>query len=52
MEVKFNDVSFSYGDNKVFDKFFCNINSGVISAIIGSNGSGKSPILDLIDGLF
>jgi len=51
MEVKFNDVSFSYGDNKVFDKFFCNINSGVISAIIGSNGSGKSTILDLIDGL-
>lgn len=51
MEVSFNDVSFSYSDNKVFDGFFCNIGSGVISAVIGANGSGKSTMLDLIDGL-
>ena len=51
MEVKFNDVSFSYGDNVIFDKFTCSINSGLISCIIGASGSGKSTMLDLIDGL-
>ena len=51
MEVKFNDVSFSYGDNKIFSNFSCSINSGLISGIIGASGSGKSTMLDLIDGL-
>jgi len=51
MEVKFSDVSFSYGDNVVFDKFSCFIKSGLISGIIGASGSGKSTMLDLIDGL-
>ena len=51
MEVKFNNVSFSYGDNVIFDKFNCFINSGLISGIIGASGSGKSTMLDLIDGL-
>ena len=51
MEVKFNGVSFSYGKNVIFDKLTCSISSGLISAIIGSSGSGKSTMLDLIDGL-
>lgn len=51
MEVKFDDVTFSYGSNIVFDKFSCCFNSNMISAIIGSNGSGKSTLLDLLDGL-
>ena len=51
MEVKFDNVSFSYGDNVVFDGFTCSINSGLISGIIGASGSGKSTMLDLIDGL-
>ena len=51
MEVKFNDVSFSYGDNVVFDRFTCFIKSGLISGVIGASGSGKSTMLDLIDGL-
>lgn len=51
MEVKFNDVSFSYGDNKIFSNFSCSIKSGLISGIIGASGSGKSTMLDLIDGL-
>lgn len=51
MEIRFNDVSFSYGNNVVFDKFSCCINSGLISGVIGASGSGKSTMLDLIDGL-
>lgn len=51
MEVSFNNVSFSYGSNKVISNFSCNIKSGLISAIIGASGCGKSTMLDLIDGL-
>lgn len=51
MEISFKDVSFSYGDNVVFDNFSCIINSNIISAIVGASGSGKSTLLDLIDGL-
>ena len=51
MEVKFKNVSFSYGDNVVFSNFSCVIKSNKISAIIGASGSGKSTMLDLIDGL-
>ena len=51
MEIRFNDVSFSYDDNVIFNNFSCCINSGLISAIIGASGSGKSTMLDLIDGL-
>lgn len=51
MEVKVNNISFSYGENKVFDDFSCFINNNLISAIIGASGSGKSTLLDLIDGL-
>lgn len=51
MEINFNDVSFSYGDKVIFDKFSCNISSNMISAIIGASGSGKSTMLDLLDGL-
>lgn len=51
MEVVFNDVSFSYDNNKVFDKFSCCLSSGIINAVIGATGTGKSTMLDLIDGL-
>ena len=51
MEVKFKNVSFSYGDNVVFSNFSCVIKSNKISAIIGASGSGKSTMLDLLDGL-
>ncbi len=51
MEIKLKNVSFSYGDNVVFNNFSCIIKSGVISAVIGKSGSGKSTMFDLIDGL-
>jgi energy-coupling factor transport system ATP-binding protein len=51
MEIMFNDVSFSYVDNNIFNNFSCKINSNLISAIVGAPGSGKSTMLDLMDGL-
>jgi energy-coupling factor transport system ATP-binding protein len=51
MEVRFKNVSFSYGDNCIFDNFSCLIKSNLISGIIGSSGCGKSTLLNLIDGL-
>lgn len=51
MAISFSNVSFSYDENKIFDKFSCSLNDGIISAIVGPNGSGKSTFLDLLDGL-
>lgn len=51
MEIKISNVSFSYGNNIVFDNFSCLVKDGLISAIVGKSGSGKSTLLDLISGL-
>jgi len=53
MEIKFNDVSFSYqNSNKlILNNFSCNIKSNMINAVIGKNGCGKTTILELLDGL-
>lgn len=48
--LSFNDVSFSYGDEK--DKVLSNINfqinKGEILALVGPSGAGKSTLVDLI----
>ncbi len=51
MEIRFNDVSFSYDKKRVIDNFSCVINGNIISAIVGASGCGKSTLLDLMDGL-
>jgi energy-coupling factor transporter ATP-binding protein EcfA2 len=51
MEVKLNNISFSYDSCKVIDNVSCLIKDNMISAIVGINGSGKSTLLRLIDGL-
>jgi len=48
-KIKFDELSFSYSDNKpVFDKLNLSINSGEKVAIVGSTGSGKTTLINLI----
>lgn len=49
-KVTFNDVSFSYGDNKVIDHLSLEINDGEIMGVIGPSGSGKTTLIRLLCG--
>lgn len=53
-KVKFDDVSFSYGDSeeKVLHHISFTANPGETTAIIGSTGSGKSTMINLIPRFF
>lgn len=52
--VRFDDVSFSYGDSeeKVLHHISFTANPGETTAIIGSTGSGKSTMINLIPRFF
>lgn len=52
--VEFNNVSFKYpdGDNLVLDNLTFKVMPGTTTAIIGSTGSGKSTIVNLIPRFF
>ena len=48
-KIKFDEISFSYSESKpVFDKLNLSINSGEKVAIVGSTGSGKTTLINLI----
>lgn len=48
-KIKFDELSFSYSESKpVFDKLNLSINSGEKVAIVGSTGSGKTTLVNLI----
>ena len=47
-EIKFENISFSYGETKVFDNFNLTLRKGEKVAIIGLNGSGKSTLIQLL----
>lgn len=53
LQIKLNDLSFSYGKNfpKIINKLNFSFNSGNIYHISGNNGSGKSTLLKLISGI-
>lgn len=56
MEIKFKDVDFSYNgntsiENKVLHNININFESGKIYGIIGKSGSGKSSLIELINGI-
>ena len=46
-----NSLSFSYGKNLTLDDINLEIKKGCIQGIIGSNGTGKSTLINLILGL-
>ena len=49
--IKFNNVNFSYGKNKVLQNFNLEINKGDRICLFGESGCGKTTVLRLILGL-
>lgn len=49
--LEVNNLSFSYGENKVLDNISFSIEEGDYIGIIGPNGSAKSTLLKLVLGL-
>jgi zinc transport system ATP-binding protein len=49
--VKFDSVSFSYGDVRVLENASFHIHRGEFVALVGPNGSGKTTVLKLLLGL-
>jgi len=47
-ELKFEDVSFSYGDASVLSNVDFSAKKGEVVALVGPSGSGKSTLVDLI----
>jgi NitT/TauT family transport system ATP-binding protein len=48
--IRFNDVSFSYGDKKVLENFNMLVNDGERVCLYGQSGVGKTTVLKLILG--
>lgn len=49
--LELNNISFSYGDKKVLDRFSLKLQRGEILAIMGPSGCGKSTLLHILAGL-
>lgn len=47
-DLSVNNLSFSYGDKKIFDNLNLNFENGKKYAIIGSSGSGKSTLSNIL----
>jgi subfamily B ATP-binding cassette protein MsbA len=46
--IKFNDVTFSYGESKVLKNINITIQKGKTIALVGKSGSGKTTLVNLI----
>ena len=51
-EIEFRDVSFSYGDQKIYEHFNLKIQQGEKIALLGINGAGKTTLVKLLCGLY
>lgn len=51
-DLRFEHVSFSYGDVPVLQDVNCTIRKGHVTAIIGANGAGKSTMLKLLERMY
>ena len=50
-EIRFDRITFAYGDERVLQNVSLTFPAGMITAIVGPSGSGKTTMLDLIIGL-
>lgn len=50
--IVFEDVSFGYGDKKLFEHFSLKIDAGEKVALVGMNGAGKTTLMKLLCGLY
>lgn len=51
-DLKFDHVSFAYSDVPVLQDVNCTIRKGRVTAIIGTNGAGKSTMLKLLERMY
>ncbi len=50
--IQFENVSFSYGNNKVLDRVQLDVKKGEMVAFVGSSGGGKTTLVNLIPRFF
>lgn len=48
--IEIKNMSFSYGNTKVFEQFNLNISAGKFISILGKNGSGKTTLVNILAG--
>ncbi len=51
-KIEFKKVDFSYGQSKILDKISFTIKKGQSVALVGSSGSGKTTIANLLNGFY
>mgnify|MGYP001161359088 CR=1 FL=1 len=51
-KISFKDLKFCYGESKILDGITFTINKGESVALVGSSGSGKTTIANLLNGFF
>ena len=51
-KIEFKNVDFSYGQSKILDKISFTIKKGQSVALVGSSGSGKTTIANLLNGFY
>ena len=51
-KISFKNLKFCYGESKILDGITFTINKGESVALVGSSGSGKTTIANLLNGFF
>ena len=51
-EIRFEDVTFAYGDRPVLNGLNFTAEAGKVTALVGSSGAGKTTVFQLIAALF